>query len=260
MTAKSRAFTLIELLVVIAIIALLMALLMPALQRVKQQARAVGCQSNLKQWGLIFTMYADDHDERFPSWLESVEPWPQQLKTLWPYHRDTNDLFICPMARPRAGASLDSGNWQLGSTFSAWSLRNLLSRVRIDCSYGVNVWAQYTPEPEAEPRYWQTVLAPGAANIPVLLDSVFWWCCRQEVGDPPEYEDAWTDTTLPCCMNRHHGFVSGIFLDWSSRAVGVKQLWTFKWHRDFNAAGPWTRPGGVLPTDWPEWMRRFKDY
>jgi prepilin-type N-terminal cleavage/methylation domain-containing protein len=59
---KNRGFTLIELLMVISIIALLLALLMPALQRVKHQAKAVACQSNLRQWGLCFNMYTDDYD------------------------------------------------------------------------------------------------------------------------------------------------------------------------------------------------------
>ncbi|UCD00329.1 MAG: prepilin-type N-terminal cleavage/methylation domain-containing protein, partial [Phycisphaerales bacterium] len=54
---RQDGFTLIELLVVIAIIAMLMAILMPALQRVKKQARSVTCQSNLKQWGAVFLMY-----------------------------------------------------------------------------------------------------------------------------------------------------------------------------------------------------------
>lgn len=50
---KRNGFTLIELLVVIAIIAVLMAILMPALNRVKKQARAVACMANLNQWGLF---------------------------------------------------------------------------------------------------------------------------------------------------------------------------------------------------------------
>ena len=62
---KSKGFTLIELLVVIAIIALLMSILVPALARVKDQAKTIGCRSNLRQWNLYFSLYTEDHNGRF---------------------------------------------------------------------------------------------------------------------------------------------------------------------------------------------------
>ena len=71
---KWRAFTLIELLVVIAIIAILMAILMPALQRVKEQAREITCRANLRQYGIAQTMYLDENDDRYPSaWTSLVK-------------------------------------------------------------------------------------------------------------------------------------------------------------------------------------------
>jgi len=68
-----RGFTLIELLVVIAIIAILAAILFPVFARAREKARQSSCQSNLKQLGIAFMMYAQDYDETYP--MAYYEDW-----------------------------------------------------------------------------------------------------------------------------------------------------------------------------------------
>ncbi len=62
-----RGFTLIELLVVIAVIALLAVLLLPALAQAGKNGPRIQCVNNLKQIGLSFRVWGDDHGGKYPT-------------------------------------------------------------------------------------------------------------------------------------------------------------------------------------------------
>ena len=106
---SNKAFTLIELLVVIAIIALLLSILMPALTKVKKQAQAAICMSNVKQWGVIFTMYAQDNNESFVQIIGRPEDPDSALTAedaYWcaatlPYYQDTSLRFCLSAKRDK---------------------------------------------------------------------------------------------------------------------------------------------------------------
>jgi len=256
---KPKGFTLIELLVVIAIIALLMAILMPALQRIKKQARTVTCQSNLRQWGLYFSFYTDDNNGHFHrGWNDSADTQYSWMAVMRPYYLADPDLCFCPTARkPRVeGLGEDA-------TFGAWT--NFYNE---HGSYGINICVT-DPLPGREGGrpadwYWRHRDVKGAASIPLFLDD-YWWDTRPHHTDaPPEFEgqvDGWSTNAMKMlCLNRHNGFTNSVFVDFSTRTVGLKELWTLRWNRQYEINGSWTRAGGVHPEDWPEWMRYFKDY
>jgi len=277
--ADDRGFTLIELMVVISIVSLLMAILLSTLGRVRKLARATLCLSNVRQLGVAFHTAAADEgivmDSDDPSWWHVLGAYS-----------DSNDVFLCPEAR-KPGLPPYLGL----SPFEAWEATLHYPGGHIVCSFGANYWLTEVSDmrEKAEVLGWKNVTDFQAFRkrywywsgrdlntpsiVPLLGDCSVNGAQPEEVDYPPachgefmghRVATPWNraiDQMKVFCLDRHgSGKANMTFMDGSSRPVGRKELWTLKWYRGCPAAGPWTKAGGGLPSDWPEWMRKFKDY
>jgi type II secretory pathway pseudopilin PulG len=272
--------------VVIAIIALLVAILLPALQRVRKQARGVACQANLKQWAMTLALYTEDSQGRFATdlggyggiwmfrgaFISGADPNNAPQDSF--HHFRTQGIMCCPLAvKPdKAGVfGAGFGTTQMqgtpGSTFGAWEITSPAPAFHGSYGYNRYLFSGFSQRPVMgfgrDPFPDLDIFSlKGRADIPALLDAANLWGVPMDFERPPrqEFPGGGGDTMGAFCINRHSGCVNGLFLDWSVRKVGLKELWTLEWCRDFDRAGPWTVAGAVKAEDWPQWMRGFKDY
>ena len=294
-SGRRRAFTLVELLVVISVVALLLALLVPALSRARKQAQAVACQANLKQWGLHFATLASENEGRVLEWetwdgSESffTERYSRQSGSwlYWGYRRASDPLAytvtgkmrLCPTAGKLSSEVFDVEDYDtmnasryMGGTFLAWGQygENFYDSSQSDyqnySSYGLNRWHRTFESDDMPDECWRTIYVRSADRVPYMLDSAGWLAggLLRSSESVPEQEAVplfMSNSVWPPCINRHSGAVNCLFTDWSVRKVGLKELWTLQWYPQYDTAGPWTKAGGVQPSDWPEWLRGFKDY
>ncbi|MCL5283077.1 MAG: hypothetical protein M1376_24610 [Planctomycetes bacterium] len=262
---------------VIAVIALLMALLVPVLSGARRHAKAMICLSNLKQWGTTFALYMQENGGRLPAgqisalWVlrgrltSQVGPNEPQVRQ----NVRTQGIARCPMAPQPPDADFPAAFYgsppvqvKQGDVFRVWEIVSPAPAFR--ASYGLNTalfqynaWMRSGASTGSETS---TFSIRGVAHIPVLLDSALPSAYAYATIPPPPRPSWPTPGIGVFCLDRHRGCVGGLFLDWSVRKIGLKELWTLKWYPSFNTAGPWTKAGGVTPEKWPDWMRNFKDY
>lgn len=92
-------FTLIELLMVIAIIALLAGMLVPVIGTVRAAAKKSVCANQLRQIGMAFASYSDDHDGLIPYGYKSIPPWDHwyyQVLVILDFYPDVTTCIADP--------------------------------------------------------------------------------------------------------------------------------------------------------------------
>lgn len=252
---KSKTtFTKKDLVVVLGCIVFLLANIAAIGEGGRKRAKAAVCQSNLKQWIQMLSLYADDHEGSFPpGWWTPKGMWMTRFRS---YYQD-HGIRLCPMAtklaseiREEPGTFVGWGIYgapYFGGWTPPWGDEGDYG------SYGINGWIYNHPDddelypiPEWEwPWFWRNITEVGGespSNIPVFCDSI-WDGTRPRPDDiPPDppgdkvgLEGMW-NFSIP-----RHGNGDSInvcFLDGAVRRTSLKCLWRLKWHKKFHTDFP----------------------
>ena len=153
MNAHQREpFTLIELLIVIAIIAILAGMLLPALNQVREKAKAIQCLSNQKQTMQALTLYSSDYNGYIyyptgnPTWIGLLTGQHTDLKPYVTYQgtrcRAVTKIIEGTKAPYGSGNSNSFGIWGFFSNKELTSERQAsLGKINITSSTDQKWWA-----------------------------------------------------------------------------------------------------------------------
>jgi prepilin-type processing-associated H-X9-DG protein len=257
---KSRAnLTKKDLFVVLGCVVFLLVNLGAIGSRGRRRAKEAVCICNLKQWGVIWKSYTDDHDGYFAERGGGGWSWePPEGMNGWeyisePYYKN-HKILLCP----EAVKPYDYGG---KPPFASWMDEN----GEYNGSYCLNLWVANGDEDGGShfnDRCWRTPYTRRAAYAPLLLDGNWKDAQSYFTDEPPPYYGFWwtpnADEMRRVCVDRHNEGVNGVFLDLSVRKIGLKELWVTDWHKlwqqDYEG---WLDTRNI---DWPLWMNDMRDF
>ena len=198
---RQKAFTLIELLVVVAIIASLAGILSPSLRRAREAARAVVCQSTLRNSTMAHYAYFAIHNTLMPISLQDpiMRPWytfdsyrdlvglppleqdykARRIGQLQEYKPSYPKKYICPSAKVAFDTTEDG-------------------LFPMDRSYGLNAHVFYFED------YVRRRLTSQSGGILCMADALDWWFNCWQCDLYAEYGEQWLGfTTYGTAAFRH---------------------------------------------------------
>ena len=235
----------------------------------RKRAQAAVCLSNLHKWGQIFQAYTADNDGYFHSreigttWGYS-RTWPYVYK---PYYIDPMMRFCPTTVNPNQTGTFGTWIYIIPGGYPIPGEEGTVP----SGSYGMNRYVENMKGGvmSTAPEFWRRAGVEGAAQVPVLMDAQYFYYWGSATASPPAYDGDYTTPEMHwICINRHTGYINAVFLDFSARKVGLKELWTLKHSRTFDTCGPWTICGNggdeqACADAWDAaapWMKDFPEY
>lgn len=96
----------------IIVMAILAAIMLPALARAREAARRASCMNNLKQWGIVYKMYANENRDKYPVLEAAPGRFVFNADDIYPVYFYDSNILVCPSNPNQPG---DAGSVDINS-------------------------------------------------------------------------------------------------------------------------------------------------
>lgn len=244
-------FTLTELMIVIGLITLLISMLLPALGKVRAAANSTACTSNLRQMGVAWSMYVNEHRGHLPYHVWWTPTTPENAwQSYWPGILDRygvrGESLLCPSASEAIPFNQNMG---AGNVAYAWNgkfapfgsvMRFSFTTFRVS-SFGYN---RYLTVDSFESNLAKITSIKQLTEVPLFFDCVYLDAkpdnnsISDPVSSPPNLRGENFPSNAPdhwkFLIARHGKGINVCMADGSVRWVPLGETYQMIWKSNWN--------------------------